>query len=131
MWDQRQERQVLVQDSRIIPTYVGSTDDHGTENAIDTNHSHVCGINATTFATASDTVESFPRMWDQRTDRTRRTGLQRIIPTYVGSTPGLFLVDVDDANQSHVCGINHSKILWRGFGCESFPRMWDQPELPP
>ena len=52
---------------------------------------------------------------------------ERIIPTYVGSTSGASVRNLNKPNHSHVCGINNSRGCWVLTVSESFPRMWDQP----
>ena len=51
---------------------------------------------------------------------------ERIIPTYVGSTSGASVLNLNKPNHSHVCGINNSRGCWVLTVSESFPRMWDQ-----
>ena len=70
--------------------------------------------------------ESFPRMWDQRCGERREFRHFRIIPTYVGSTRVRQALLSDDANHSHVCGINMQVTYDVDGKTESFPRMWDQ-----
>ena len=107
MWDQLSLCIRKHSNSRIIPTYVGSTFPNGHRDTQPANHSHVCGINASVTSSARP--------------------LSRIIPTYVGSTTALPRRRRSAANHSHVCGINNSLELLAVVGCESFPRMWDQP----
>ena len=108
MWDQPNGAISIARYTRIIPTYVGSTLPRFRRQLLQTNHSHVCGINATEPAAIANHFESFPRMWDQ---------LKRH-PTSPGTVP----------NHSHVCGINQHGTVADTYGAESFPRMWDQPK---
>ena len=66
MWDQPILVHDLVNSVRIIPTYVGSTQQFSALPERHPNHSHVCGINSHFFWHSSTSAESFPRMWDQR-----------------------------------------------------------------
>ena len=115
---------------RIIPTYVGSTLSERTSLVSQSNHSHVCGINLRTNFLESEKRESFPRMWDQQEKVFQWKQLQRIIPTYVGSTPSRCNVGGTFTNHSHVCGINVRTLYCSIEYSESFPRMWDQPRRP-
>ena len=90
------------------------------------NHSHVCGINCSSQYCFLLLSESFPRMWDQLTDRVHAVVLRRIIPTYVGSTCSEVWFHCSAANHSHVCGINQTLWCSQYRSNESFPRMWDQ-----
>ena len=92
--------------SRIIPTYVGSTGARTSFGWELPNHSHVCGINAFTSASDKSFIESFPRMWDQRSPA---SGMGEAW-----------------TNHSHVCGINRNNAPSVFTHSESFPRMWDQ-----
>ena len=86
MWDQRFQHLFETLIGRIIPTYVGSTAAELCITAVTANHSHVCGINARLPSSIPAMNESFPRMWDQRYALIKKLRLNRIIPTYVGST---------------------------------------------
>ena len=86
MWDQPSLENVTSEPVRIIPTYVGSTRTCKVETVRISNHSHVCGINLVRCENVLCLVESFPRMWDQLSSFLYTSVLQRIIPTYVGST---------------------------------------------
>ena len=46
MWDQQPWRDSASTVTRIIPTYVGSTEGRPCGGLLDPNHSHVCGINS-------------------------------------------------------------------------------------
>ena len=70
--------------------------------------------------------ESFPRMWDQPVHWSFFHPLNRIIPTYVGSTELLLIDATVVPNHSHVCGINLQMFMRPSSISESFPRMWDQ-----
>mgnify|MGYP004702500693 CR=1 FL=1 len=109
MWDQLATHTTANTIIRIIPTYVGST--------IGVVGSQVTG------------TESFPRMWDQHPDQISGKAVKRIIPTYVGSTMDISDVYKIASNHSHVCGINSRSVTESGTRIESFPRMWDQPQL--
>ena len=111
MWDQLRRCQVKKIRVRIIPTYVGSTCFHPAPRRPPPNHSHVCGINPTTYGIETALPESFPRMWDQR----------RCVCVGEGRP----------ANHSHVCWINLVKKCFSVPYVESFPRMWDQPAYKP
>ena len=126
MWDQPAGSGLLPGRRRIIPTYVGSTGSIQSILQDYSNHSHVCGINSTSLSSETPMNESFPRMWDQLTNRRCFCWAVRIIPTYVGSTIFLVIPVSMSANHSHVCGINihFSATTFPSF--ESFPRMWDQ-----
>ena len=65
-------------------------------------------------------------MWDQPLTIAITAVLNRIIPTYVGSTASRGRPSPDRANHSHVCGINTSMACYFVERYESFPRMWDQ-----
>ena len=65
-------------------------------------------------------------MWDQLLVQFIKIRLDRIIPTYVGSTLRLIVPLPYLPNHSHVCGINILISLDDSRVCESFPRMWDQ-----
>ena len=126
MWDQLGRFPRLKDISRIIPTYVGSTPGLIPLILQNSNHSHVCGINALFYRIRNYVAESFPRMWDQPPLPLQSAFRKRIIPTYVGSTHdhndhGIFI-----ANHSHVCGINAFSKFVILSPSESFPRMWDQ-----
>ena len=127
MWDQLILEIFMNPPIRIIPTYVGSTRSGLIINVNCTNHSHVCGINSNWHVIYPAIHESFPRMWDQQMIIQIFHFLNRIIPTYVGSTcdrkrkTGLL------PNHSHVCGINRFPRVRVVREFESFPRMWDQP----
>ena len=88
MWDQLGQDVIRAEVSRIIPTYVGSTQHHGGQDRQPPNHSHVCGINVQCLHSGECHRESFPRMWDQRPVAAGADLVERIIPTYVGSTRG-------------------------------------------
>ena len=126
MWDQLFPYLPPVSPARIIPTYVGSTRATHTLNAVNPNHSHVCGINFTKPLPQSERNESFPRMWDQQILFTLDSLNFRIIPTYVGSTNRHCYFGNFSTNHSHVCGINFHFGFCYKLGFESFPRMWDQ-----
>ena len=126
MWDQRLGTSKRRLPLRIIPTYVGSTKRRDLNCALYANHSHVCGINVTAFSPSVAPDESFPRMWDQQLREVVRRLIERIIPTYVGSTPAWPFTLWNDTNHSHVCGINYSTASAADEWLESFPRMWDQ-----
>ena len=53
MWDQRSKELLIYICGRIIPTYVGSTSAGYIEKYAAANHSHVCGINASTITDLS------------------------------------------------------------------------------
>ena len=86
MWDQPSVNVNTSPKDRIIPTYVGSTRPRYNFFCVCANHSHVCGINMKSLLAALVTLESFPRMWDQRVTGRALISDFRIIPTYVGST---------------------------------------------
>ena len=65
MWDQPDADCRIWALVRIIPTYVGSTDNKAVAQIVDANHSHVCGINDVLLHYQPSRIESFPRMWDQ------------------------------------------------------------------
>ena len=69
-------------------------------------------------------------MWDQPGLCYAVRHRTRIIPTYVGSTGYLCLYLNEGANHSHVCGINSFELFIMFPHFESFPRMWDQLEIP-
>ena len=126
MWDQPQAAQLYGYESRIIPTYVGSTHAGLTGVASPANHSHVCGINTVPRTGVFNTPESFPRMWDQLPKFVTDNKADRIIPTYVGSTWSRPAPCPRPSNHSHVCGINVTRLSKNFALTESFPRMWDQ-----
>ena len=126
MWDQPILNSAISDPFRIIPTYVGSTRGGWTFSGSMANHSHVCGINVLFCSVTKSLCESFPRMWDQRSQRGRAWFPSRIIPTYVGSTSGRISWRARSANHSHVCGINSEEEINQAIKDESFPRMWDQ-----
>ena len=126
MWDQRGIIKICTPVFRIIPTYVGSTPSSPSSTIFSSNHSHVCGINVFPVIKIRTSSESFPRMWDQHPCGPSRRGLQRIIPTYVGSTCCSRGHSLCRSNHSHVCGINRSLFCHCLALNESFPRMWDQ-----
>ena len=126
MWDQLDSSAFASVRSRIIPTYVGSTEKDAQNGRLFTNHSHVCGINLPYVARGIVKVESFPRMWDQLIKRLKSMETDRIIPTYVGSTAASSSSTAVQTNHSHVCGINVSDSITDCSMIESFPRMWDQ-----
>ena len=130
MWDQPAFYELPAVVLRIIPTYVGSTYILQRKVHQYPNHSHVCGINKAKVVTASGLIESFPRMWDQRSRCRQRPRPHRIIPTYVGSTHGHRCDKRLASNHSHVCGINSHSRQYSHSSSESFPRMWDQLNLP-
>ena len=74
-------------------------------------------------------IESFSRMWDQPAKQGSEMLAQRIIPTYVGSTPAAPSCHGGSSNHSHVCGINRNAPARELIHPESFPRMWDQLDL--
>ena len=106
MWDQRKLDYKPEARGRIIPTYVGSTSLTSPVITLPSNHSHVCGINASPTSSPTAICESFPRMWDQRCPRRCDRRPERIIPTYVGSTHSSVRSMLRRPNHSHVCGIN-------------------------
>ena len=108
MWDQRGDILTSVCQTRIIPTYVGSTQRQNHSSVLLSNHSHVCGINRCLGAFSMSFSESFPRMWDQSRKQNYKNDLF--------------------SNHSHVCGINSVIHCPATYDHESFPRMWDQPE---
>ena len=126
MWDQRYGNGAIRRKRRIIPTYVGSTHRFRLHQHLPSNHSHVCGINRLPTMPIPLPIESFPRMWDQRSPAWPPLYLFRIIPTYVGSTGRIPQHKRHVSNHSHVCGINLQASFNRLAICESFPRMWDQ-----
>ena len=126
MWDQLLPLHLVTVEVRIIPTYVGSTRRLPAAWWHASNHSHVCGINVNGEHTPSSMSESFPRMWDQRSQNPCKHKSRRIIPTYVGSTLYPFIFKFLDSNHSHVCGINAHHIQLLLVQYESFPRMLDQ-----
>ena len=126
MWDQRSPYNLIIYTQRIIPTYVGSTVYMILVAVLTLNHSHVCGINGAGSAPPRIAHESFPRMWDQLLDRKASPDLDRIIPTYVGSTAYYYYQCGAKKNHSHVCGINATESETDTAEFESFPRMWDQ-----
>ena len=65
-------------------------------------------------------------MWDQQKVIRDEFSVDRIIPTYVGSTVIQGIATSVSANHSHVCGINPTPPGGGGDDDESFPRMWDQ-----
>ena len=107
MWDQLIRAFVRCYAVRIIPTYVGSTFVAGTASTCTPNHSHVCGINSYSVKQSVTQDESFPRMWDQPQAIVANPFLNRIIPTYVGSTLPRTVSGRLIPNHSHVCGINY------------------------
>ena len=127
MWDQRNICIHRVAVDRIIPTYVGSTITRNKVVHAVSNHSHVCGINDRRKSRTCSLFESFPRMWDQLSQRDLQRLRSRIIPTYVGSTKCDKNGQYIGSNHSHVCGINLVLEVIHSGGRESFPRMWDQP----
>ena len=129
MWDQRERRTMAQTLFRIIPTYVGSTCTNALSASCSSNHSHVCGINSSFTFLIFLTAESFPRMWDQPTFYADTQSLNRIIPTYVGSTIIYLPFKIRLTNHSHVCGINVARRSRQIASVESFPRMWDQRRL--
>ena len=128
MWDQHDYRQRARENCRIIPTYVESTTAFRTLCCTLPNHSHVCGINLFETPSSFLSIESFPRMWDQRSLLDIWVMINRIIPTYVGSTDFSPLISTYLPNHSHVCGINVTVLINPPTWYESFPRMWDQPD---
>ena len=66
-------------------------------------------------------------MWDQLGMLNDGEYIERIIPTYVGSTHRLRTSELNSPNHSHVCGINYLFSTECSYFLESFPRMWDQP----
>ncbi len=106
MWDQRDWVFDHHSQTRIIPTYVGSTINLALLHNVISNHSHVCGINGLHIISIIVECESFPRMWDQPRPWRLAFALFRIIPTYVGSTAPEILIINFLTNHSHVCGIN-------------------------
>ena len=126
MWDQPPSGYPVASSPRIIPTYVGSTSSDASSPSVPSNHSHVCGINAGVRSPWRFCNESFPRMWDQPRRSFSRQLLERIIPTYVGSTYRDSSCISSAPNHSHVCGINRKALFRTLHALESFPRMWDQ-----
>ena len=126
MWDQLYIESEDFYESRIIPTYVGSTAISSTGQPRRANHSHVCGINLNVRTLCALLAESFPRMWDQPQFENLPVLFQRIIPTYVGSTRSRRRSRIKPSNHSHVCGINLTQTKKVHSITESFPRMWDQ-----
>ena len=147
MWDQQNLQKLILNASRIIPTYVGSTEIRNAVHIGTANHSHVCGINGGAYIGPPPArpnhshvcginpafqffekvpLESFPRMWDQHALSDRASLSSRIIPTYVGSTATFAFRFSMSSNHSHVCGINNLTLHRNSTVYESFPRMWDQ-----
>ena len=65
-------------------------------------------------------------MWDQLDEKPFMQCVDRIIPTYVGSTESAETDFKRVSNHSHVCGINRNSERSTHRNSESFPRMWDQ-----
>ena len=116
MWDQQSSSMLFLVTSRIIPTYVGSTQNGPVECPLVSNHSHVCGINFYSRDIVLRGLESFPRMWDQRRLQPCSAARPRIIPTYVGSTRSCPAVLRNSSNHSHVCGINPTNSFYFASG---------------
>ena len=110
MWDQQYLPDAFRNAIRIIPTYVGSTSTARASRCFTANHSHVCGINPLFPSCCPAAFESFPRMWDQQSPKTCHPTMNRIIPTYVGSTPTVRMLSAYHPNHSHVCGINMGAV---------------------
>ena len=110
MWDQPFLKIRQNEIFRIIPTYVGSTTGRAALRLRVANHSHVCGSNPCRPYWCSVPRESFPRMWDQHQPCPRLLLVERIIPTYVGSTTRHTDGGSVETNHSHVCGINGTML---------------------
>ena len=83
----------------------------------------ICG-----FRTAYH-LESFPRLWDELMEFACTEILTRIIPTPVGWTPNSLWCIPTAPNHSHACGMNWDCWYDHHYRYESFPRLWDEPQV--
>ena len=124
VWGAPQQKQLITQSLRLIPTCVGST--RFTPNALvqSTAHPHVCGEHITGGECARHCLGSSPRVWGAPS----RTGWVRdgvrLIPTCVGSTSLVANARAIASAHPHVCGEHRRCPGLPRLYVGSSPRVW-------
>ena len=112
---------------RLIPTCVGSTPDTERVAAAVAAHPHVCGEHARLFIAGQQIPGSSPRVWGAQILEGRLGHLNRLIPTCVGSTAFLMLLEGCIAAHPHVCGEHQFVVAEYLAQVGSSPRVWGAP----
>ena len=111
---------------RIIPTRVG-TSLYGSDDLISTeDHPHACGDKRSLSSLSTLVKGSSPRVWGQVTILVAYVVWKRIIPTRVGTSIIIAILNLIIRDHPHACG---DKPEWHIKGdCipGSSPRVWGQ-----
>ena len=126
VWGQAVSTYTTEDDSRIIPTRVGTRNFEKFRICNSQDHPHACGDKGNKSKDYVIGVGSSPRVWGQASVSVACTGWSRIIPTRVGTRQAP-IVDLFSArDHPHACGDKLSTRESGMLGEGSSPRVWGQ-----
>ena len=126
MWGQVIAFCPLREESRIIPTRVGTSIPITIMTLIIGDHPHACGDKVHKYRQLTDFRGSSPRVWGQDINNGKRTKCARIIPTRVGTRTSQTHFRTPLKDHPHACGDKClGNLLYIAF-LGSSPRVWGQ-----
>ena len=126
VWGQAVSTYTTEDDSRIIPTRVGTRNFEKFRICNSQDHPHACGDKGNKSKDYVIGVGSSPRVWGQASVSVACTGWSRIIPTRVGTSFTIMPTPEVYEDHPHACGDKTYKGE-NNTGTEgSSPRVWGQ-----
>ncbi len=127
MWGTRERRRHSAARYRFIPTHVGNTTLCQLPNLHRPVHPHACGEHMDAKKSIVTKDGSSPRMWGTPPQDFAISLSRRFIPTHVGNTHKLSIINSHRGVHPHACGEHsHGPRRFRGESGSS-PRMWGTP----
>ncbi len=126
MWGQGDLLDIGQDESRIIPTRVGTSYYLYYTFLLSADHPHACGDKFQEMFYVDTRKGSSPRVWGQVLDQQACYDSHGIIPTRVGTSKHQNNIDELSQDHPHACGDKQSKIILRIETLGSSPRVWGQ-----
>ena len=126
MWGQGIYNGLMKPYERIIPTRVGTSFPFGNNSRLSEDHPHACGDKTILRTVGLSTGGSSPRVWGQEVQRYNMYTCPRIIPTRVGTSTVVSVLDCLYWDHPHACGDKRSRRDGGFRRNGSSPRVWGQ-----
>ena len=114
---------------RIIPTRVGTSDTFSSDTPQGRDHPHACGDKMPNIVFAVQVLGSSPRVWGQVAQVLNASWDKRIIPTRVGTRESTKAHPSKLEDHPHACGDKQLSTTAHTRRSGSSPRVWGQVDI--
>ena len=126
MWGEHRRGGWPVPSWRTIPTRVGRTKLALSQGERHSDHPHACGENSPALQPTTILTGPSPRVWGEPARVVDHVPLHRTIPTRVGRTSQVRVLEHPVPDHPHACGENSSASMMRDCACGPSPRVWGE-----